>query len=90
MARASVFDRGLRIGRSVCVNTWFDPQTSSCFAYGHGHAGTDLSVMNNILFKEPFLVTSVGASGGFELNGRPSVFKRSLELIENEQMTLRP
>jgi len=54
--------------------------------YGHGHAGTDMSVINNILFKEPFIVTSVGASGGFEPNGRPSVYKRSLELIENEQI----
>ncbi len=35
--------------------------------YGHGHAGTDLSVLNNILFREPVLVSSVGASGGFKL-----------------------
>ncbi len=54
--------------------------------YGHGHAGTDLSVMNNILFKEPLIVTSVGASGGFEADGRPSVFKRSLGLIEGGQI----
>jgi len=31
--------------------------------YGHGHAGADLSVLNNLMFKEPVLVTSVGASG---------------------------
>jgi L-iditol 2-dehydrogenase len=31
--------------------------------YGHGHAGTDLSVLNNILFREPVLVSSVGAVG---------------------------
>ena len=54
--------------------------------YGHGHAGTDLSVMNNILFKEPHIVASVGASGGFEPDGRPSVFKRALSLIENKQI----
>ncbi|HEU4833031.1 MAG TPA: alcohol dehydrogenase catalytic domain-containing protein, partial [Pyrinomonadaceae bacterium] len=40
--------------------------------YGHGHAGTDLSVLSSILFKEPVLVSSVGASGGFESDGRPS------------------
>jgi threonine dehydrogenase-like Zn-dependent dehydrogenase len=56
--------------------------------YGHGHAGTDLSVMNNILFKEPFIVASVGASGGFEPDGRPSVYKRSLSLIENDQINV--
>ena len=56
--------------------------------YGHGHAGTDLSVMNNILFKEPFIVASVGASGGFEPDGRPSVYNRSLSLIENNQINV--
>lgn len=56
--------------------------------YGHGHAGTDLSVMNNILFKEPCIIASVGASGGFEPDGRPSVYKRALSLIENEQISV--
>lgn len=50
--------------------------------YGHGHAGVDLSVLNNVMFKEPTLVTPVGASGGFEEDGRPQVFRRALSLIE--------
>jgi len=54
--------------------------------YGHGHAGTDLSVLNNILFREPVLVSSVGASGGFEADGRPSVYARALHLIEQDQI----
>jgi len=54
--------------------------------YGHGHAGTDLSVLNNVLFREPVLITSVGASGGFESDGRPSVYKRALNLIEQKQI----
>jgi L-iditol 2-dehydrogenase len=54
--------------------------------YGHGHAGTDLSVLNNVLFREPALVSSVGASGGFEPDGRPSVYARALELIEQQQI----
>jgi L-iditol 2-dehydrogenase len=54
--------------------------------YGHGHAGTDLSVLNNILFREPVLVSSVGASGGFEADGRPSVYARALNLIEQNQI----
>jgi L-iditol 2-dehydrogenase len=54
--------------------------------YGHGHAGTDLSVLNNILFKEPLVVTSVGASGGFDSDGRPTVYRRSLDLIESERI----
>ncbi len=58
--------------------------------YGHGHAGTDLSVLNNILFREPVLVSSVGASGGFEADGRPSVYARALDLIEQQRVSVSP
>ena len=58
--------------------------------YGHGHAGTDLSVLNNILFREPVLVSSVGASGGFEPDGRPSVYARALDLIQQNQIDVSP
>jgi L-iditol 2-dehydrogenase len=56
--------------------------------YGHGHAGTDLSVLNNILFREPVLVSSAGASGGFEPDGRPSVYARALDLIQAERVNV--
>ena len=58
--------------------------------YGHGHAGTDLSVLSSILFKEPVLVSSVGASGGFEKDGRPSTYTRALNLIEQKQIDIAP
>ena len=58
--------------------------------YGHGHAGTDLSVLSSILFKEPVLVSSVGASGGFEKDGRPTVYTRALNLIEQNQIDIAP
>ena len=58
--------------------------------YGQGHAGTDLSVLSSILFKEPVLVASVGASGGFESDGRPSVYTRALNLIERKQIDIAP
>jgi len=54
--------------------------------YGHGHAGVDLSVLNNLMFREPTLITPVGASGGFEQDGRPSVYRRALNLIEQRQI----
>ena len=58
--------------------------------YGHGHAGTDLSVLSSILFKEPVLVSSVGASGGFESDGRPAVYSRALNLIEQKHIDVAP
>jgi L-iditol 2-dehydrogenase len=59
---------------------------ATVLVYGHGHAGVDLSVLNGVMFKEPALVTPVGASGGFEPDGRPSVYTRALRLIENGEI----
>jgi L-iditol 2-dehydrogenase len=50
--------------------------------YGHGHTGVDLSVLNNLQFLEPLLVSPVGASGGFEPDGRPTTYRRALGLLE--------
>ena len=58
--------------------------------YGHGHSGTDLSVLSSILFKEPVLVSSAGASGGFDTDGRPSAYTRALSLIEQKQIDVAP
>lgn len=58
--------------------------------YGHGHAGVDLSVLNSVMFKEPSLITPVGASGGFEKDGRPSVYMRALRMIEQREIAVAP
>jgi threonine dehydrogenase-like Zn-dependent dehydrogenase len=47
-------------------------------------------VLSSILFKEPVLVSSVGASGGFESDGRPSVYTRALNLIEQKRIDIAP
>ena len=58
--------------------------------YGHGHSGTDVSVLSSIFFKEPVLVSTVGASGGFESDGRPSAYTRALNLIEQNKIDVAP
>jgi L-iditol 2-dehydrogenase len=58
--------------------------------YGHGHAGVDLSVLNNVMFREPTLVTPVGASGGFLNDGRPSVYTRALSLVAEHKIDVAP
>jgi 2-desacetyl-2-hydroxyethyl bacteriochlorophyllide A dehydrogenase len=58
--------------------------------YGHGHAGADLSVLNNVQFLEPTLVSPVGASGGFESDGRPSTYRRALSLVESGTVHVEP
>jgi threonine dehydrogenase-like Zn-dependent dehydrogenase len=58
--------------------------------YGHGRSGVDLSVMNAIQFKEPAIVSTAGGSGGFDPDGRPSVYRRALRLLENGQIEVAP
>jgi len=56
--------------------------------YGHGHHGVDLGVLNNIQFIEPSFVAPTGASGGFDTDGRPGVYRKSLELISEGKINV--
>jgi L-iditol 2-dehydrogenase len=58
--------------------------------YGHGHAGVELSVLNGLRYKEPALVSPAGGSGGFDADGRPAVYRRALELIEQGTVEVAP
>jgi threonine dehydrogenase-like Zn-dependent dehydrogenase len=58
--------------------------------YAHGQSGLDLSVLNNIQFKEPTLVSPVGASGGFDADGRPTVYREALRLLESGTISVLP
>lgn len=58
--------------------------------YGHGHAGVDLSVMNQVQFLEPTLVSPVGASGGHADDGRPLTYVRALRLLEDGVIDVAP
>jgi L-iditol 2-dehydrogenase len=58
--------------------------------YGHGHRGADLTALNSVQFLEPTLVSPVGASGGFEADGRPSTYRQALRLIENGTIQVAP
>jgi threonine dehydrogenase-like Zn-dependent dehydrogenase len=58
--------------------------------YGHGHGGVDLSALNSVQFLEPTLVSPVGASGGFGVDGRPSTYARALGLLEGGTVLVRP
>jgi L-iditol 2-dehydrogenase len=58
--------------------------------YGHGHAGADLSVLNNVQFLEPTLVSPVGASGGFLADGRPATYRTALGLLESGRVQVAP
>jgi L-iditol 2-dehydrogenase len=73
-------------GRVVASMPGLIRKQATVLLYGHGHAGVELSVLNGLMFREPRLVTPVGASGGFERDGRPSVYARALALIEAQRI----
>lgn len=58
--------------------------------YGHGHKGRDIGLWANILFLEPALVAAVGASGGFDADGRPATYRRALELVSSGKVQVQP
>lgn len=58
--------------------------------YAHGHSGVDLDVLNRLQFKEPAVVSPVGASGGFDPDGRPIVYREALRLLEAGRIQVRP
>ncbi|MGH9433239.1 MAG: zinc-dependent alcohol dehydrogenase [Terriglobia bacterium] len=58
--------------------------------YGHGHKGHDVSLLGPILFLEPALVAAVGASGGFDTDGRPSTYRHALELVAAGKVKVAP
>jgi threonine dehydrogenase-like Zn-dependent dehydrogenase len=73
-------------GRAVASIPGLIRKQATVLLYGHGHAGVELKVLNNVMFREPTLVTPVGASGGFETDGRPKVYAQSLSLIESRRI----
>jgi L-iditol 2-dehydrogenase len=58
--------------------------------YGHGHHGRDISLLGNILFLEPVFVVPVGASGGFDPDGRPTTYRRARELVNSRTVEVSP
>jgi threonine dehydrogenase-like Zn-dependent dehydrogenase len=77
-------------GRAFAAISSVIRKQATVLLYGHGHAGFELSLLNNVMFKEPTLVTPVGASGGFEKDGRPSSYARALRLIEQGKISVAP
>lgn len=50
--------------------------------YGVGHGDAPMSHLSLLQWKEAVLVTSVGASGGFDDDGTPTIYREALELLE--------
>jgi L-iditol 2-dehydrogenase len=63
---------------------------STILLYGHGHAGVGMEVLNQVQWAEPTMISPVGASGGFDQDGRPTVYRRALRMIEEGRIDVAP
>ncbi len=63
---------------------------ATVLVYGHGHTGVELSVMNQVQFREPTIVTPAGASGGHDADGRPLTYSDALHLLEHGVIDVAP
>lgn len=64
------------------VPTWIRKQ-ASVVMYGYGRRGASMELLNALQWREPNVVTPAGASGGFDSDGRPAIYRRSLQMIEH-------
>lgn len=58
--------------------------------YGSGHSGRDVGCLVPFQFMESNIVTSCGASGGFEADGTPVVYRRSMEYVRDGLINTEP
>jgi L-iditol 2-dehydrogenase len=77
-------------GRALAALPRYIRKQATVLLYGHGHDGVDASVLNLLQFMEPRIVSPAGASGGFEPDGRPTVYVSALHLIERGTIEVAP
>lgn len=58
--------------------------------YGAGHKGHDIGILDPVFFYEPTLVVGIGASGGFDSDGRPQTYRRALGFVDSNQVQVLP
>lgn len=58
--------------------------------YGHGHGGVGMELLNAVQFREPCILSPVGASGVLDDDGRPSIYRRALELLDAGRIDVAP
>ena len=57
------------------VPVWIRKQ-AGVLMYGYGRRGASMERLNDLQWREPTVVTPAGASGGFDPDGRPSIYRR--------------
>jgi L-iditol 2-dehydrogenase len=62
---------------------WVIRHQATVLIYGGGHAGRDIGVLTPFQGSEPTLITTAGASGGFDPDGTPTTYRLAVEHIRD-------
>lgn len=56
---------------------------ATVLVYGSGHAGKDIGCLTQFQATETTLLTTAGASGGFDADGTPTIYRQAMEHIRD-------
>lgn len=59
---------------------------ATMLVYGGGHSGRDIGCLTAFQVMETVLVTTGGASGGFDADGTPTTYRRAMEFIRDKKI----
>lgn len=59
---------------------------STVLLYGIGHGEASLSLLNHLQWREIHFVTSIGASGAFDDDGRPRIYRQAQALLASRRV----
>jgi len=62
---------------------WVIRRQATVLVYGGGHAGKDIGCLTQFQATETTLLTTAGASGGFDADGTPTIYRQAMEYIRD-------
>ena len=62
---------------------WVIRRQATVLVYGGGHAGKDIGCLTQFQATETTLLTTAGASGGFDADGTPTIYRLAMEYIRD-------
>ncbi len=62
---------------------WVIRRQATVLVYGGGHAGKDIGCLTQFQATETTLLTTAGASGGFDADGTPTIYRQAMEYLRD-------
>jgi L-iditol 2-dehydrogenase len=69
---------------------WVIRRQATVLIYGGGHAGKDIGCLTQFQATETTLVTTAGASGGFDADGTPTTYRQAMEYLRDGKIGAEP